>query len=762
MLRPDGLEEHRYTTGPWHWQQPGDADWREIDTDLEARADSTWKHGVRSARFDTVLADDGRRRFYPRRWVPGEYVTFGRLQYQRPAGSWANVPNGTMQRVGNRLVGAEQTTHRLEVGFHGRGSRTHLTLKTADLARPVRWSVSLVGLTWDNGALVSKSDGEQVGFIRPPSWTDSSENPQTHEVPWVYSGGYITLTPDFAGAVFPVDLDPDYSIATGNDDGYVTGTTLNGRGAFDYYLVIGINFGSTYHIWLRFAGISAAQGADCTAASIAFKCANMTMSNTIDSQIYAVDEDDHAAPTTYNEWNTDHGAHTTATVAWDTTAQWASGNTYTTSDFATVVDEILARAGWSTGNDLGIHIDENGGSNNYRFAASYENTSYTEPVLSLTVAAGGTPQSLVGSTAAAAAVQGSVKVGHRLGGSVAAAAAVQGDLEIVAAGVAQELVGNVAAATAVQGALVVGHRLAGSVQAAATVQGSAGIGHPLSGTVGAAVSVVGGLKSDHRLTGAIQAAAAVQGDLTGSHGLPGSVAAAATVTGDLTVGKPLAGTVTAAATVQGDIETTRQVTGTVTAAVTVQGSLAVAHPLTGAVQATASIQGDLDIAHAASGAIVIPDSAVQGDLTVGKQAYGTVASTVTVQGALAVVHQLGETIAAAATVQGNLYPWRALAGTVQSAASVTGNLAVVKQAYDTITAVTAVTGNLITWNTGRAGRVALSDQIVGYVTTADRLAGQATATATSANVTAAEAIAGTAEPSDALAGTVSLTESGGN
>jgi hypothetical protein len=24
MLRPDGLEEHRYTTGPWHWKAPTD------------------------------------------------------------------------------------------------------------------------------------------------------------------------------------------------------------------------------------------------------------------------------------------------------------------------------------------------------------------------------------------------------------------------------------------------------------------------------------------------------------------------------------------------------------------------------------------------------------------------------------------------------------------------------------------------------------------------------------------------------------------
>ena len=41
MLVAPGVEEHRYTTGPWHWRQSDADDWVEIDTDLEARVDST-------------------------------------------------------------------------------------------------------------------------------------------------------------------------------------------------------------------------------------------------------------------------------------------------------------------------------------------------------------------------------------------------------------------------------------------------------------------------------------------------------------------------------------------------------------------------------------------------------------------------------------------------------------------------------------------------------------------------------------------------
>ena len=88
-----GVSVHKYTTGPWHWRQSDLDDWVEIDTDLETRPDATWKHGVRSARFDTVLTDDGRRRFYPRRWITSEYAEFGPLEYfgaGSPPGSLAH------------------------------------------------------------------------------------------------------------------------------------------------------------------------------------------------------------------------------------------------------------------------------------------------------------------------------------------------------------------------------------------------------------------------------------------------------------------------------------------------------------------------------------------------------------------------------------------------------------------------------------------------------------------------------------------------
>ena len=386
MLRPDGSSEHRYTTGPWHWRQSDADEWTEIDTDLEARPDTTWKHGVKSARFDTVLSDDGRRRFYPRRWVDTEYAEFGVLQYRRANGQWRTVPTGIMSRVENRLVGSDSADGRLEVGFTGRGQRTELVLKRATMARPLRWSVTLVGLTWQDGTLISDSDSAEVGFLRPPYWTDSSDNPEPRPIPWDYSGGYMTLTPDFSGAVYPVTVDPDYAITAGGDDYRIrpdtssfdsTGTTLTIGNPF---VALSVGF--------CFRDIAADQGDECTEATIAL-VVTAGSGTTILSDFWGVLEFDHSPPTTYSGWTDECALHTTATVVYDfTRVDW--GNPWVTTDLSDIFSELFGDGDWESGYNVGLHWHEGGSaSSTYGQFAAYDHATVTEPVLSLTLAAGG-------------------------------------------------------------------------------------------------------------------------------------------------------------------------------------------------------------------------------------------------------------------------------------------------------------------------------------------------------------------------------------
>ncbi len=176
-----------------------------------------------------------------------------------------------------------------------------------------------------------------------------------------------------------------YSIAADADDGYVYGTNLV---ATTTGINLGIAGGTAYSGWFRFAGIAAAQGATCASAYITFMASGSGSGDML-SAFYGVAEDNHVAPTTKAHWDTDHGIHTTAKVDFDFTDGKTAGNVITSPSLVTIFDEIFSRAGWSTGNAVGIHWENDGATGTvYRSIAMRENTTRTEAVLTLTLNAG--------------------------------------------------------------------------------------------------------------------------------------------------------------------------------------------------------------------------------------------------------------------------------------------------------------------------------------------------------------------------------------
>jgi len=121
-----------------------------------------------------------------------------------------------------------------------------------------------------------------------------------------------------------------------------------------------------YDGWFRFAGI--ALDHDATPGD-AFIFLGMLSPNTnyrgaggLPLTIYGIDEDDHAAPTTSAEWNTDHGIHTTAL----TTLLMPGGGEESsirdmsglfTENISSIVQEITARVNFISGYDMGFHFD---------------------------------------------------------------------------------------------------------------------------------------------------------------------------------------------------------------------------------------------------------------------------------------------------------------------------------------------------------------------------------------------------------------------
>lgn len=122
-------------------------------------------------------------------------------------------------------------------------------------------------------------------------------------------------------------------------------------------VVVGVSSGSVRDIWIRFPAATIAQGSAINVAYITLTATAETGTN-VASVIAGIDEDNHVAPTDDATWQTDHGIHTTATVQWDFVTV-ASG-TLQTPSIVTIIQEIVDRAGWVSGNAIGIHIDDDG------------------------------------------------------------------------------------------------------------------------------------------------------------------------------------------------------------------------------------------------------------------------------------------------------------------------------------------------------------------------------------------------------------------
>lgn len=722
----EGRKRHcLVSTGPLHWRKPGEA-WQDIDTDLEGRADPTWRYGVRSAAFDTTVTDGGERRFYPRRGVD-EWVGFGRLQ-ARIGGQWSDVLLGAPTWQANRLI-FDRPDYALELAVTGRGFRIRFLCRTPQVVRPLRWPVSLHGLLWDQGRLVSVSDAAQVGTVQRPRWEDAEG--KGGFVPWDYRAGHVILSPDLpADAVFPVIIDPDYSTADRYDDGWAdsTGSAFDTGGT---ELRCGRYNSATHHTWLRFDGLDADQGDECDEADITFiSYANRT--SDILSDLVGVDEDDHVAPADYAGWAADHAAHTSASVAWDITVNWSAGSSQTTPDLSTILEEIFARGSWANGNAVGIHWDDGGTSGTwvYLAAASYDHASYDPPLLSYTVTAGGVTQPIAATVAAAATVAGTVQPTVRAAAAVQAAATVQGSLAPVTRPVAATVVSAVtvagdvdtsiriaaavAAAATVAGVFAAESSIAATVAASATVAGAfAAATHRIVGAAASAVTVQGALRHQTAVAGTAEASTAAAGAVRHRASISAAVAAASAAAGAVqiaTTSHLISGDIAAASAAAGTVVAAATVHAAVAAAATVQGALGGEADLAGTVQAAATVQGGLR--HQTAVAATVQAAAlVAGQVDTEHGVGVVVAFASTVVGALRTQAAVAAAVVAAATVAGSVAVSRTVAASAATVVSaVTGSLRHQTSIHSVIAAAATAAGSVLRWASGGAGAATLTVQ----------------------------------------------------
>lgn len=374
------------------------------------------------------------------------------------------------------------------------------------------------------------------------------------------------------------------SIAAGTDDGDITsGPTFNNT-RIDVR-----GFGFSENTFLRFTGVAVPQGATITAATITFKDTGSGISGTCAAFIQASDVDDGVMPTNTTTAASIAAAVTTASAAWTLPAR-SAGATQTTPDVAAVVQEVVDRAGWASGNAIVFVFNPDDSQSvdfDMRKYASYEHATLDPAQLSVTystVAA----VSFAPTITSTSTVSATLRSVPRLVPTVTASSSMSAALTTPA-----HLSANVAGASSVTVALRSTPRLAATITAASVVDIS--LGGPvhlpttvvaassvsvvlrtiprLVPTVNATSSMMAALTTPAHLSAASTSASAVTATLRSTPRLTVAVAAASSVTAQLHTPAHLAAISSATSSVSASLTTPARLTPTIASAATVTAAL---------------------------------------------------------------------------------------------------------------------------------------------------------------------------------------------
>lgn len=166
----------------------------------------------------------------------------------------------------------------------------------------------------------------------------------------------------------------DIRVVTSSDDAEEKAGTV---GLISSDLELAEDAGTSQTVGVRFSGINIPQGATVTNAYIQFKAKNS--SSAAASLNIKAEASDNASTFNAVANNITNRTATNASISWNPSG-WtagAAGADEQTSDISSIVNEVVNRAGWLSGNALVVIIDGSG----YRNPYSYDGDSSGAPLL---------------------------------------------------------------------------------------------------------------------------------------------------------------------------------------------------------------------------------------------------------------------------------------------------------------------------------------------------------------------------------------------
>lgn len=170
------------------------------------------------------------------------------------------------------------------------------------------------------------------------------------------------------------------TITVGANDSYTVGTNLS---ISENQIPLGTTSNTPTYGYFLFTSVPIPSTATVQSAELRFRLTDS--SGTVNLRVAAHDTGNAASPTTYAETQTVASELTTATVDWSNVISGGWGTTITSPDLTAIVQEVISRGDWNTGNSILFSVANNGsGGYSHRKIASAEiNNLSMQPVLSI-------------------------------------------------------------------------------------------------------------------------------------------------------------------------------------------------------------------------------------------------------------------------------------------------------------------------------------------------------------------------------------------
>lgn len=185
--------------------------------------------------------------------------------------------------------------------------------------------------------------------------------------------------------VYATVLVPGSVSVASSSDGWFDAGYWNPSGSFfpggAYFSFGQDNWGIIRHAFIRFPAVAIPKGSIINSAHITlYAYMDISVGSNVNAKVYFNNVDNATAPTNTSEAN---ALALTSAVAWHNVESWGEENSaHNTPELKTILQEIVNRSGWSSGNAVMAVIKDDGSSfNNSRFSGGADTTGSYRPVL---------------------------------------------------------------------------------------------------------------------------------------------------------------------------------------------------------------------------------------------------------------------------------------------------------------------------------------------------------------------------------------------